>query len=115
MRNIDGLKKNSQFSRVYKLRRSLANSYLIMYIAPNDMEVSRIGISASKKIGNSVVRHRVSRLVREAYRLHKGELAGGYDMVVVARPDAAQSGYSQIEEAYLSLLKRHNIFKAEQE
>ena len=42
MRNIDGLKNNSQFSRVYKLRRSLANSYLIMYIAPNDMEVSRI-------------------------------------------------------------------------
>lgn len=109
MRNINGLKKNSEFQRVYGMRKSYANRYLIMYAAPNHSEVSRIGISASKKTGNSIVRHRVSRLIREAYRLNKDRLAGGFDIVVVARPAAGDAGFHEICESYLKLLERHHI------
>jgi ribonuclease P protein component len=113
MRNINGLKKNSEFQRVYGRKRSYANGYLIMYAAPNHSELSRIGISASKKIGNSIVRHRVSRLIREAYRLNKEQLAGGFDIVIVARPAAAKAGFFEIQESYLNLLGRHHLLKKE--
>ncbi len=109
MRNINGLKKTSEFQRVYGRKKSYADKYLIMYISNNALEVSRIGISASKKIGNSVVRHRVSRLIREAYRLNKDKLASGFDIVIVARPLASDAGFSEIEKSYLGLLKRHRI------
>lgn len=109
MRNINGLKKNSEFQRVYGLRKSCADKYLIMYAAPNHSEVSRIGISVSKKTGNSIVRHRVSRLIREAYRLNKEKLAGGFDLVIVARPAAGNTVFHDIQESYLRLLSRHHL------
>lgn len=114
MRNINGLKKTSEFSQVYGGKRSYADKYLIMYILPNTLEVSRIGISVSKKIGNSVVRHHVSRLIREAYRLNKSRLANGFDIVVVARPLAGNVGFREIEKSYLGLLRRHHILLREE-
>ena len=111
MRNINGLKKNSEFQRVYELRKSYADQYLIMYAAPNKMQISRIGISVSKKTGNSVVRHHVSRLMREAYRLNKELFDGGYDIVVVARPAAALADFKTVEKSYLKLLGRHSLLK----
>ena len=61
---------------------------MVMYLRENGTERNRIGISASKKIGNSVVRHRMVRLVREAFRLHVQETKQGYDIVVVVRATA---------------------------
>ena len=71
MRFSESLKKNHQFQFVYRNGRSYANKYLVMYIKENGTDRNRIGISVSKKVGNSVVRHRVTRLVRESYRLHE--------------------------------------------
>ena len=67
----ESLKKNSDFQIVYKSRNSYANRYLVMYIRKNDLEKNRIGISVSKKVGNSIVRHRLTRLIRESYRLNE--------------------------------------------
>ena len=65
--------KNKDFQIIYKKGRSYANKYLVMYVLENHREENRLGISVSKKVGNSVVRHRVTRLIRESYRLHKNE------------------------------------------
>lgn len=67
MRSMNSLKKTDEFKRVYSAHDSRADHNLIMYKAPG---TGRIGIVCSKKIGNSVVRHRFARLVREAYRLN---------------------------------------------
>ena len=66
---------------------------------------SRIGISVSKKVGNSVVRHRIKRLVRESYRLNKNQIKDGFDIVVVARQSAKDKGYKEIESAFLHLCR----------
>ena len=82
-----------------------------MYIKENGLDKNRIGISVSKKVGNSVVRHRVTRLVRESYRLHESIFNSGLDIVIVARPGAASVGYNEIESALLHLGKLHQIIK----
>ena len=111
MRFTESLRKNHQFQSVYKGGRSLANKYLIMYIKENGMEQNRIGISVSKKVGNSVVRHRVKRLIKESYRLHENIFNSGLDVVIVARPGVAHVGYEEVESALLHLCKLHHIIK----
>ena len=111
MRFSESLKKNHQFQFVYRNGRSYANKYLVMYIKENGTDRNRIGISVSKKVGNSVVRHRVTRLVRESYRLHEAIFNSGLDIVIVARSNAAAVGYEEIEKALLHLGKLHHVIK----
>ena len=111
MKFSESLKKYEQFQFVYKNGKSYANKYLIMYVKKNGLEKNRIGISVSKKVGNSVVRHRVTRLVRESYRLHESIFNSGLDIVIVGRPSAATVGYKEVESALLHLCKLHHIIK----
>ena len=74
MKYSESLKKNRDFQQVYKRGTSKANRYLVMYVLPNQHMKNRLGISVSKKVGNSVVRHRITRLVRESYRLNESLL-----------------------------------------
>ena len=103
--------KNKDFQIIYKKGKSYANKYLIMYVLNNKKEENRLGISVSKKVGNSVVRHRITRLVRESYRLQKDKFQTGYDIVVIARSNAKDKSYSEIESALLHLAKLHNILE----
>ena len=107
----ESLKNNFDFQFVYKNGKSYANKYLVMYILENHGDRNRLGISVSKKVGNSVVRHRVTRLVRESYRLHENIFNSGLDIVVVARKSAASVGFFEIESALLHLSKLHHIIK----
>ena len=111
MNYSESLKKNSDFKNVYTRGKSYANRYLVMYMLENDLGKNRIGISVSKKVGNSVVRHRITRLIRESYRLHENIFNSGLDIVIVARNSASRVGYSEIESALLHLGKLHHILK----
>lgn len=110
MKNVISLKNNREFGAVYDKKISFANKYLVMYIAPNEKNEIRLGISVSKKVGNSVVRHRVTRLIRESYRLNKSCIKAGYDIVVVARQRAKDISYKEMESAWIHLLKLHHIY-----
>ena len=101
--------KNRDFQNVYKKGKSFANKYLVMYILKNEKEENRLGISVSKKVGNSVIRHRITRLIRESYRLQESKFQCGYDIVVVARASAKEKSYAEIESALLHVGKLHNI------
>ena len=109
MQFSESLKKNHQFQFVFRNGKSYANKYLVMYVKENGLSGNRIGISVSKKVGNSIVRHRVTRLVRESYRLHESIFNSGLDIVIVARPSAATVGYCEVESALLHLGKLHHI------
>jgi len=113
MRNIPSLKTYKDFQAVYSARSSFANRYLIMYKKTVDDPEKKacIGISVSKKVGNSIIRHRITRLIRESYRLNREKLKEGYNIIVVARPEARELGYKEIEEAYLHLLKKQDLLK----
>ncbi len=109
----ESLKKNSDFKTVYKSSISYANKYLVMYIKENNQNINRLGISVSKKVGNSIIRHHLTRLIRESYRLHEKVFNSGLDIVVVARNSAKDCNYFQIESALLHLGKLHNIINEE--
>ena len=113
MKFSESLKKNEQFREVYKKGKSLANKYLVVYVLENNQERNYLGISVSKKVGNSVVRHRVKRLIRESHRLTRHQIADGYDIVVIARNEAANRNYHDIERAFLHLAAMHRIKKKE--
>ena len=108
---IESIKKNDEFKTVYECGKSYANKYLVMYIHENDRNKTRLGISVSKKVGNSVVRHRIARLLRESFRLNDGKFHSGWDIVVIARAGAKGKNYSDIESAYLHLGKLHGIYE----
>lgn len=107
----ESLKKYQDFQRVYKKGKSYANRYLIMYVMEQDTQRNRIGISVSKKVGNSVVRHRITRLVRESYRLSETKFVDGLDIVVIARPGAKGRNFFDIDSALLHLARLHKILK----
>mgnify|MGYP003431604517 FL=1 len=107
----EGLKNTNQFKIVYNNGKSYANRDLVMYLRKNDSDTNRLGISVSKKVGNSVVRHRITRLIRESYRLNEAKLLQGYDIVVVARANAKGKDYFDICRAFLHLAKLHRIIE----
>ncbi|MCR4691918.1 MAG: ribonuclease P protein component [Lachnospiraceae bacterium] len=109
MKFTESLRKNRDFQTVYKNGRSKANKLFIMYVLENDQPVNRLGISVSKKVGNSVVRHRIKRLALEAYRLHEDMFNSGLNIVVIARPAAKDAAYQEVVSAILHLASIHKI------
>lgn len=85
------LSRSAEFERVYRQGRSIANRHLVLYTFPNESSARpRLGLSVSRKVGGAVQRNRVKRLLREAFAHAESELAGGQDVVVVARPGAGE-------------------------
>jgi len=102
--------KNLEIRRVYEKGRSKADSNIVLYVLENGRETSRLAISVSKKIGNSVVRHRVKRIIKEAYRLQQHRFEPGYDYVVIARAAAKNKMSTDMEKSLLSLAYRNQVF-----
>ena len=109
MKNYHSLRNNREFQMVYNEGNSKANRYLVLYYRKNDLEYNRLGISVSKKVGNSVIRHHLTRLIRESYRLNKEMFNSGLDIVVIARESAKDRKYKEIESALLHLGKINGI------
>lgn len=109
MKSNTSLKNNSEFRFVYENGKSYANKYLVMYVVENNLDYSRLGISVSKKVGNSVIRHRITRLIRESYRQNTHKFRNGLNIVIVARVGAKDKTYGEIESAFLHLGRLHGI------
>ena len=110
MQFSESLKKNRDFQLTYKKGKSYANRYLVVYVRENGTSGNRLGLSVSKKVGNSVVRHRVTRLLRESYRLQEEHFRRGYDIIIIARASAKDKSYQEIESAVVHLGKLHHIY-----
>ncbi len=110
MKFTESLKKNHQFRAVYKKGKSIANRNLVMYVLPNRQNVNRLGVSVSKKVGNSVVRSRVTRLIKESYRLQEENINTGYDIIVIARNSMDGLSYKETFSSLRHLLKKHAMY-----
>ena len=106
-----GLKKDSDFRKVYKHGKSIANRYLVMYILKNKSDSSRVGISISKKVGKAITRNRIRRLIKEVYRLDiDSRVKEGYDIVFIARMPSKDATFKDIEKSINNLAKKADIF-----
>ena len=114
MKYSESLKKNKDFQLVYKKGTSFANRYLVMYVLENQLNKNRVGISVSKKVGNSVVRHHLARLIRESYRLNEERFKCGYDIVIVVRVNGKEEGFHSIESALMHLGQLTTIIKSQE-
>ena len=112
MKFSQSLKKNRDFQNVYKKGTSFANSYLVMYILENGLQENRIGISVSKKVGNSVKRNRARRLMKESYRqLSSGLPQGGYDFIIIARNTISGKKCADVEKSLRSAFRRTGVME----
>lgn len=115
MKKQEKIRKSSHFRFVYNKGKSLVDENIVVYSTKNHKDFNRIGISVSKKVGNSVKRNRVRRLIRESYRVNKYRFNDGYDLVFVARVRAAKASYNTISASMIKLLKKGGIVKKEGE
>lgn len=110
------VRKNTEFRLVYRRGKSYANNLLVLYIFNNRKNIdenkqayNKVGISVSKKVGNSVVRSRSKRLIYESYRLNCDSIKAGYDLVFVARTSIKDKKYSDVQEAMVNLFKKAGL------
>jgi len=82
----DRLHKRADFARVFGRKCSAGDSRLVVYVDINGLEITRLGLSISRRVGKAHVRNRMKRLVREAFRLTRHELPTGLDLLCVIKP-----------------------------
>ena len=105
------LKKNWEFQLVYKKGKSLANKHIVMFVLKNDKGINRLGISASKKNGKAVVRNKLRRRLKEAFRALQPDILTGYDIVILPRADMAEAGFQEVKSSTKHLLRKHNMWR----
>jgi ribonuclease P protein component len=93
--------RKQDFDRVYQLQQRTGDQYLLVFAARNGLPWTRIGLSVSRKQGNAVVRARIKRLLREAFRLQQHELPKGLDLVLIPRKDSG----AQLRDYQQSLMR----------
>lgn len=101
------LKKRAQFQNVYEYGKTKVDRYLVIRLLANNLEISRMGFSVSKKVGKAVVRNRVKRLLKEITR--DIPFKTGFDIVIVARVNAVEADYHKLKASVLTLLRKYNI------
>ncbi|MBR5542802.1 MAG: ribonuclease P protein component [Oscillospiraceae bacterium] len=115
MKNTVSLKLNRDFRNLYRRGKSSVSPYLALYARKTKNAGNRVGITVSTKVGHAVVRNRVRRRIREAYRLNEELFLSGLDVVIVARVRARDASFAEIEKSLCSLARGLGILREVQE
>jgi ribonuclease P protein component len=102
----DRLQKRREFLSVYELKRAYFFRYVVIYLKTNEFERHRLGITVSRKAGCSVLRNRIKRVIREAFRKSKNNMPGSCDIVVNAKKDANRMRLCDALETFAGLAER---------
>lgn len=107
--------KNRNFQAVYRGGKSYANRQAVLYVMPNKSKNLRVGFAAGKRLGGAVVRNRVKRLLREAYRLNQDKIKKGADLVLVGRQAMVKANLKIAVRALLDLCGKAGILLKDKE
>ncbi len=105
------LKENYEFRRVYQRGTSAVGGGMVVYCRKNKLGRSRLGLTASTKIGNAVTRNRARRRLREVYRLNRDKLRSGWDIILVARGRTVTSSWKELNETFLRLCRKLDLLE----
>lgn len=105
------LKRNKQFRQVYRKGKSVACRELVLIYAKSHSDMVHVGFSVGKKLGNSVVRNRLKRRLREAFTPNLPLLQPGYDLIVIARDAARDAAFSSLGNSLRYLLRKAGLFQ----
>lgn len=98
------LRKSNDFRRVFARGRRKATRFFVIYILPNRLDCSRLGIQVRRRIGTAVTRNRIKRMVREVFRKIKGDFRQPVDLILIAEQEMAQMRRPQFETVFRELL-----------
>lgn len=113
MENTFPLKMNFEFMRVYNKGKFYVGKYITLYVLRNNKEINRLGITVSKKVGKSVKRNRIKRLIRENYRHYEKFVKNGYDFVFVSRSFEMMPRFIDFKKEMKFLFKKLSVFEQE--
>ncbi len=98
------IRRRAEFQQVYERGLRTHARFMTLFILANNLPVTRLGVAATRRLGDAVRRNRAKRLVREMFRRNK--LLPGFDVVVVPRPELLDAEFSSLEADYRSALRR---------
>jgi ribonuclease P protein component len=98
--------RRSEYDAVYREGRRRTSREFTVFLRPNGLEISRFGWSIKKALGNAVRRNRIRRRLREILRLHRQEIAPGWDVVIHPRSSAATAEFSALAQELLKAMPR---------
>lgn len=101
--------KNKEFTRVYARGKSYVHPQLVLYVAKNRVGHTRIGLTATKKVGGAVQRNRARRVMRAALQEHLSQNVGGYDIILVARGRTPYLKSTQVSRTFSRLLQKAGL------
>ena len=102
----DRILKRDRFREVYDTGRKIQATYFTAFVLPNQSKKPRIGITATRKFGNSVERNRARRRVRESFRKNKWLVPNGVDIVINVKHRLAEASYTEFEGDFVTFLKK---------
>ena len=104
------INRNSLFRRLYAKGKTASSFDIVVYTLPNRTGVNRLGVTVSTKIGSAVIRNRVRRRIKEAYRTLERNIPEGINMVIVARSASVNRTMPQIRDSLKILLQKNSIW-----
>lgn len=109
------LKKDTDFTKVYRKKKTFGNRNLVLYMKKNPKKINRIGFSISKKVGKAVERNLIKRRLKVLYATYYPEMKKGYDLVIVVKPNVADLSFEKLDSAYRHLLRISSLRSGNQD
>lgn len=105
------LRKNMEFKKVYSVGKNYWNRNLVLYVRKNNLGETRVGYTITKKHGNAVVRNKIRRRMKEAFRLNFYNVKQGYDLVFIPKKNTGNITYNELEGSMIHIMKIARVLK----